>query len=44
MLLCCGFLSRIRTFVEVVEVLEFGLVGDVQLVEDDGHFPWVGAL
>ena len=33
-----------RTFFEVGEVFEFGLVGDVELVEDDGYFPWVGAL
>ena len=26
------------------KVHELGLVGDVQLVEDDGDFPWVGAL
>ena len=32
------------TFFEIAEVFEFGLVGDVELVEDDGHFPWVGAL
>jgi hypothetical protein len=30
--------------VQVAEVLEFGLIGDVELVEDDGYFPWVGAL
>ena len=33
-----------RTFFEITKVLEFGLVGDVELVEDDGYFPWVGAL
>ena len=32
------------TFFEITKVLEFGLVGDVELVEDDGYFPWVGAL
>lgn len=26
------------------EVHELGLVGDVQLVEDDGNLPWVGTL
>jgi hypothetical protein len=33
-----------RTFFEIGEVFEFGLVGDVELVEDDGYFPWVGTL
>lgn len=33
-----------RTFFEITKVLEFGLVGNVELVEDDGYFPWVGAL
>jgi hypothetical protein len=32
------------TLVQNAEVHELGLVGDVQLVEDDGDFPWVGAL
>ena len=32
------------TFFEIAKVFEFGLVGDVELVEDDGYFPWVGAL
>jgi hypothetical protein len=45
---CCwigsGFWEGLRTLVEDAEVHEFGLVGDVQLVEDDGYFPWVGAL
>lgn len=34
----------LRTFFEIGEVHDFGLVGDVELVEDDGYFPWVGAL
>ena len=33
-----------RTFFEIGEVFDFGLVGDVELVEDDGYFPRVGAL
>ena len=33
-----------RTFLEIGKVFEFGLVRDVELVEDDGYFPWVGAL
>jgi hypothetical protein len=32
------------TLVQNAKVHELGLVGDVQLVEDDGDFPWVGAL
>jgi hypothetical protein len=32
------------TLVQNAEVHELGLVGDVQLVEDDGDFPWVGSL
>ena len=35
---------RGRTFLEIAEVFEFGFVGDVEFVEDDGYFPWVGAL
>jgi hypothetical protein len=46
--LCCVVVKwsvlGLRTFVQVAEVLEFGLVGDVELVEDNGYFPWVGAL
>jgi len=30
--------------VQNAEVHELRLVGDVQLVEDDGDFPWVGSL
>ena len=33
-----------HTLVQNAKVHELGLVGDVQLVEDDGDFPWVGAL
>ena len=33
-----------RTFFEIGEVFDFDLVGDVELVEDDGYFPRVGAL
>ena len=34
----------LRTFLEIGEIHDFGLVGDVELVEDDGYFPWVGSL
>ena len=40
----CGRLDDGRTFLEIAKVFDFGLVGDVELVEDDGYFPWVGAL
>lgn len=32
------------TLLEVTEVHDLGLVGHVQLLEDDGDLPWVGAL
>lgn len=32
------------TLVQNAKVHEFGLVGDVQLVEHDGDFPRVGSL
>jgi hypothetical protein len=39
-----GAVFDLPTLVQNAEVHELGLVGDVQLVEDDGDFPWVGAL
>lgn len=33
-----------RTFLQIGKIHELGVVGDIQLVHDDGDLPWVGAL